>query len=113
MTMTTPRSRRGLAVLVVSCAASSLLIGAAAQEPSAGAPPVEKKRSILSIIFDGVPAPGTEKARKRPARKAVEPPEADAAAADPGTFDRPRPEIEQLKTWADIQKALPTDIVGG
>lgn len=75
----------------------------------------ETKHKILSILFDGVPKPGTEKvqkAKKAKTKKGEKAAAPAAAAPDPGV-ERPRPEIEKLKTWEEVLKVLPKDIVGG
>jgi c(7)-type cytochrome triheme protein len=103
------------AVLVVSFATSSILLGSPqGQDSSGSASEPKKKRSLLSVIFDGVPAPGTEKTPRRVAKKPSEAAAGEVAEADAApAVEKPRPEIEQLKSWLDIQKALPADIMGG
>ncbi len=85
----------------------------------------EQKHKILSTFFDGVPTAEERAARKaaekekkaqREAAKHPAPvadmPDANAiAAANPE--NKPRPEIEKLKTWEEVLNALPKDIVGG
>ncbi len=107
-------SRGSVLLLLILIAASSFLARA-----------TDSKHKILSTFFDGVPTPEERAARKvaekeKKAKKeaakhsapASDLPDADAnAAATPE--DKPRPEIEKLKTWEEVLNALPKDIVGG
>jgi c(7)-type cytochrome triheme protein len=97
-----------------ACATFAILFrSAAAQQPSGSADPPAKKRSILSLIFDGVPKPGDKPAKPVTTPATCAPGAGTPVSADPISADRPRPAIESLKTWADVQSALPTDIMGG
>lgn len=99
----------------------------------------ETRYKVLSFFFDGVPRPGEEaKPRgvraqrplaERPTRTRAEAPtekverpaaeeEADVRLAKlpgpaPQPSKAPRPPIENLRTWEEVLRALPKDIVGG
>lgn len=114
---TIARSRGLLLLLLILIAASSFV--AAAKEP---------KQKILSIFFDGIPTPEERAARKaaeeekkaqKEAAKHPAPAPApgselpDVTVAPPKPEEKPRPEIEKLKSWEEVLGVLPKDLVGG
>lgn len=77
----------------------------------------EKKRKFLSRLFDGVPTQEereAERAKKKAAKAAMAAavPPTVTTLAEPVT-DKPRPALENLKTWEEILHALPRDMNGG
>jgi c(7)-type cytochrome triheme protein len=98
------RARSGSFVflLLVFIAAGSIAVGSG-----------DQKHKILSTLFDGVGKPGMQRPKKAGRNKdaCVSPSAENKAAAAPA--ERPRPEIEKLKTWEEILKVLPTDVSGG
>lgn len=98
----------------------------------------ETRYEVLSFFFDGVPKPGAEKPRDREGRRpSAERPTAKEPGAPgmkfegpveqkesgvkvakvespvPQSSEAPRPPIERLRTWEEVLKALPKDVVGG
>jgi len=79
----------------------------------------ERNYKLLSTLFDGVPTPEQRAAQKAAqlcpcSPDAKEPAgvlaEADLEATAP---EKPRPAIEQLKTWEEVLQELPADPAGG
>lgn len=101
-------------MIVVFLGVSALAIGSSdPQDSSDSKGASDRKHKILSLLFDGVPKPGTEGPKKARKKKAVpEPPVTDVVATI-AAVERPRPEIEKLNTWEEVLKALPIDIAGG
>jgi c(7)-type cytochrome triheme protein len=103
------RSRRRILILaVLACIAAVSLL---ASEQG-------KKKRLLSTFFDGVPTAEereAERARKKAARLPRQPAAAALEMAAPAALpvDKPRPAVEQLKTWEEVLHALPRDITGG
>lgn len=67
------------------------------------------RHHVLSLFFDGVPDPGAQ-VKAPPDKPPVVVPKGEAAPTAV-SVKKPRPAIEQLKTWEEVVKALPKDLL--